>query len=194
VTDPLPVASSTRATPTLSSPSVASPPPAPERPAAPQPSPPPEDPAVIAARRAARRAALQAVLTELRARWPQTFAPHPQPVRPLATGIGKVIAAQLPQVSRRLVHQAIAFWQRQRKTAYLEALSAGGPRYDLEGQPQGEVTPEQQQRAREELRTWQAARQEKRHGPAPRSHSASTPEGRDTATPQDAPTGTARES
>jgi sRNA-binding protein len=145
-----------------SSPSVASPPLAPESTAAPKPPPPPEDPAVIAARRAEHIAAIQAVLKEIMARWPQTFSPHPQPVRPLATGIGQVIAAQLPQVSKKLVPQAIAFWQRQRKTPYLQTLIAGGPRYDLDGNPQGEVTPEQQERARNELLAWRAYRREKR--------------------------------
>jgi hypothetical protein len=74
---------------------------------------------VVATRRAERIAAIQAVLKEFVDRWPQTFSRHPVPVRPLATGIGQVIVAQWPRVSKTLVHQAIAFWQRQRKTPYL---------------------------------------------------------------------------
>src|SRR5262245_40346433 len=100
VAKPPPVATATPATPTLSSPSVASPPPAPESTAALKPPPPPEDPARVAARRAERIAAIQAVLKELMDRWPQTFSPHPLPVRPLAMGIGQMIAAQLPEVSK----------------------------------------------------------------------------------------------
>ena len=130
----------------------------------------------------------KAVLTELRDRWPQTFSPHPVPVRPLATGIGKRIAAQLPEVSKTLVHQAIAFWQRQRKTPYLQALIAGGSRYDLDGNPQGEVTPEQQQRAREELVAWRAYRQEKQRMASQRSRPVPSSGERDTGNPQDAPT------
>jgi ProP effector len=117
---------------------------------------------VVTARRAARIAAIRAVLKEVMDRWPQTFSPHPLPVRPLATGIGKVIAEQLPEVPKTLVHQAIAVWQRQRKTSYLQALIAGGPRYDLDGKLHGEVTPEQQERAQKELLAWLADRQEKR--------------------------------
>jgi sRNA-binding protein len=60
------------------------------------------------------------------------------------------------------VHQAIGYWQRQRKTPYLQALSAGGPRYDLEGKPRGEVTPEQRERAQQDLLAWRADREEKR--------------------------------
>jgi sRNA-binding protein len=117
---------------------------------------------VIAARRAARYEAVRAVLQDLMARWPQTFTLYPEPVRPLARGIGKVVTAQLPHGSRRLVSDAIAFWQRLRKTPYLQALIAGGPRYDLEGNPQDEVTPEQQAQARKDLAAWRAYRQEKR--------------------------------
>jgi len=141
---------------------------------------------VIAARHAERIAAIQAMLKELMDRWPQTFSPHPLPVRPLATGIGQVIATQLPHVPKKLVHQAIAFWQRQRKTLYLQALITGGPRYDLDGNPQGEVTPEQQERAREDLVAWQVYRQEKRHGRSQRAQSATLREGKSNGNPQDA--------
>jgi ProP effector len=143
---------------------------------------------VVAARRAERIAEIQAVLKELMDRWPQTFSLHPQPVRLLATGIGQMIAAQLPEVSKTLVHQAIAFWQRQRKTPYLQALIAGGPRYDLDGNPQGEVTPEQQERAQKELIAWRAYRQEKRRLMPQPARSASSCEERNNSNPQDAPT------
>lgn len=141
---------------------------------APKPTP-PEDPAVVAARQAARIAATQVVLKELMDRWPQTFSAHPLPVRPLATGIAQAIAVQLPQVPKSVVHKAIAFWQRQRKTIYLRTLIAGGPRYDLDGNPQGEVTPEQQQQAREALIAWQARRQEKRRAIPQQPPSSSSP-------------------
>lgn len=161
---PKSVATETHATSTPLPRPVSSPPSALQSTPVLKPRTPPEDPAVIAARRAERIAMIKAVLTELRNRWPQTFSPHPIPVRPLATGIGKEIAAQLPQVSKTLVHRAIALWQRQRQTAYWQALIAGGPRYDLDGNPQGAVTLEQQERAGKELAAWQLYRQEKRRG------------------------------
>jgi sRNA-binding protein len=154
----------------------------------PKPPAPPEDPAVVTVRRAERIVATQAVFKELMERWPQTFAPHPVPIRPLARGIAKMIAAQLPKSSRWLVHQAIAFWQRQRKTAYLQALIAGGPRYDLDGNPQGEVTPEEQERARADLVAWRAYRQEKRRAVAQQHQSPTACSGRDNGNPQDVPT------
>jgi ProP effector len=184
-----PVATAPHATPTQVSLPVSSLPAAPVRTPAPKPLPPPEDSAMIAARRAERVAATQVVLKELMKRWPQMFAAHPLPVRPLATGIGRVIAAQLPTVSKTLIHHAIAFWQRQRKTAYLQALIAGGPRYDLEGNPQGEVTPEHQQRAQEKLVAWHAYRQEKQRTASQRSRPATARKGRDKGNSQDVPTG-----
>jgi ProP effector len=156
--------------------------------------PPPEDPAVIAARRAQRTALLHAALKEIMTRWPHTFPPYPEPVRPLALGIVQVVATQIPQMPKTLLRHAIAFWQQQRRTPYLQALIAGGPRYDLEGNPLGEVTPEQQERAREELITWRdnvlkkQVRKEQRRAAYQRDHPATATEGSTTGDSQDPPT------
>jgi ProP effector len=166
---------------------VSPPPVAPTSKPAPKPPTLPEDPAVIAARQAARNEATRAVLTEIMARWPHTFTPHPVPVRPLARGMVQVIAAQLPAVSKTMVSQAIGFWQRQRKTPYLQAVIAGGPRYDLDGNPHGEVTPEEQERARTELVAWRASRQEKRRHAPQRYRPVTARDGRDNGTPQPLP-------
>lgn len=95
-------------------------------------------------------------------RWPRSFPPYPDPVRPLVVGIVQAVAAHFPQVSKTLVRHAIALWKQQRMTPYLQALIAGGPRYDLDGNPQGEVSLEHQQSAREELAAWRARRQQKK--------------------------------
>src|SRR5262249_7937037 len=131
--------------------------PAPSRPEAPlQPATrPAEAPGSSAAQRQQRKQAVQAVLEVLMARWPQTFAAYPTPVRPLATGIDRDLAAALPEQSRRHIRWAITWWQRVRGPAYWQALLQGGLRYDLAGQPRGVVTPEQQERARQELVAWQ---------------------------------------
>jgi sRNA-binding protein len=122
------------------------------------------------------------------ARWPWTFTPYPEPVRPLARGIGNVIAAQLPTVSKAMVHKAISFWQHQRKALYLHMVIAGGPRYDLDGNPQGEVTPEEQERARTELVAWRAERREKhRNTPPQRDRPLPTRDRRDNGNPQPSP-------
>src|SRR5262245_65689305 len=85
------------------------------------------------------------------ARWPQTFSASPAEVRPLARGIDKDLVAQLLGASRRQIGFALAWWQRQRRPAYWQALARGGPRYDLDGNPRGEGTPEGQEEARQLL-------------------------------------------
>jgi sRNA-binding protein len=113
-------------------------------------------------------------------RWPQTFSAYPAAVRPLARGIDKDLVAQLPGYSRRQMGFALAWWQRQRRPAYWQALVRGGPRYDLDGHPQGEVTPEEQERAQQLLAEYYARRQARRAGvgraagPRPPSGSATT--------------------
>lgn len=121
------------------------------------------------------------------AQWPRTFTPYPEPVRPLARGIGHVLAAQLPTVSKAMVHKAISFWQHQRKALYLHRVIAGGPRYDLDGNPQGEVTPEEQERARSELVAWRAARREKQRTAPQRERPVTARDGRDNGNPQPSP-------
>jgi ProQ/FINO family len=147
--------------------------PVPSRPEA-QPQPatrPAEDPDSSAAQRQQRKQAVKALLTILTERWPQTFAAYPTPVRPLATGIDRDLAAALPEQSRRHIRFAITWWQRVRGPAYWQALLQGGPRYDLAGQPRGAVTPAQQERARQELAAWQA----QRRGRAGRTRRRSNP-------------------
>ncbi|AMG66545.1 ProQ/FINO family protein [Providencia stuartii] len=46
-----------------------------------------------------------------------------------------------------------------RRKAYLKALTLGGNRFDMYGQPNGEVTPEQQAAAERQLKDWQQPKQ-----------------------------------
>jgi sRNA-binding protein len=50
------------------------------------------------------------------------------------------------------------------RPAYGRAVLQGGPRYDLNGQPRGEVTLKEQEHARRDL----AAFEEQKRNPAPR--------------------------
>jgi sRNA-binding protein len=102
---------------------------------------------------------VEALLQILMARWPQTFSAYPAAVRPLARGIDKDLVAQVPGYSRRQMSLALAWWQRQRRPAYWQALVRGGPRYDLEGNPFGAVTPAEQAYARQLLTEYYAQRQ-----------------------------------
>jgi ProP effector len=70
--------------------------------------------------------------------------------QPLAIGIHKSVMAAHPGLDKDAVRKAL-----QRHTAstrYLKAVAAGGARFGLDGQPSGEVTPEQQKLAGDGLR------------------------------------------
>ena len=71
--------------------------------------------------------------------------------KPLKIGLGEELLAlagvhpALANLTRTRIRRAIQFYTG--SPAYRKALQQGGPRYDLAGQPAGEVTPEQQRDA-----------------------------------------------
>lgn len=82
--------------------------------------------------------------------WPALFSLDAP--RPLVVGAAELIAADM--CARDItgggrIRAAVAMYTR--RTSYLKALAAGGPRFNLAGEPTGEVTVEQQQRALETL-------------------------------------------
>lgn len=91
-----------------------------------------------------------ALVDRLVAIFPECFN-RPSP-KPLKIGIGAELLPlagthpELEGVSRKQIRQALAFYTG--SNAYRKAVAAGGPRYGLNGQPDGEVTPEQQEFAK----------------------------------------------
>ncbi|HCN96093.1 MAG TPA: proQ/FINO family protein [Leclercia sp.] len=82
--------------------------------------------------------------------WPAAF--NLDAPRPLAIGIAEMISADMCArgiTGAGKIRAAVAMYTR--RAIYLKALIAGGARYNLVGEPVGEVTPEQQQMAREKL-------------------------------------------
>lgn len=82
--------------------------------------------------------------------WPAAFSLDAP--RPLAIGTAELIAADICArgiTGAGKIRAAVAMYTR--RAIYLKALIAGGSRYNLAGEPVGEVTPEQQQMARENL-------------------------------------------
>ncbi len=82
--------------------------------------------------------------------WPAAF--NLDAPRPLAIGTAELIAADICArgiTGAGKIRAAVAMYTR--RAIYLKALIAGGARYNLAGEPAGEVTPEQQQMARENL-------------------------------------------
>ena len=72
--------------------------------------------------------------------------------KPLKIGIGPELLAlvgvhpALMEISRKQIRQALAFYTG--ANAYRKTVARGGVRYGLDGQPAGEVTPEQQEFAK----------------------------------------------
>ncbi|MCW3480170.1 ProQ/FinO family protein [Neisseriaceae bacterium JH1-16] len=67
--------------------------------------------------------------------------------RPLAIGIDQTLVAALPQFDPTLVARVLA--NHCRRPRYIKALAQGGKRFGLDGKPVGQVTPEEQEVARQ---------------------------------------------
>ena len=87
-------------------------------------------------------------------RWPQCFYSDGQRRRPLKIGIAKEIFAT-GDFDARVLARVMGFYCR--NVGYLRACTAGALRIGLDGEPAGEVSPEQAQLAR----TWLRQRKEK---------------------------------
>jgi sRNA-binding protein len=111
------------------------------------------------------------LLAILQDRWPQTFPSDFRLVKPFARGIHQKLIQALPEVKPSLIRRTIHFYQRGGKGAYWRAIRHGGPQYTLEGTPQGEVTAEEQEHAKQELVAiaawWKARRAERPHREPP---------------------------
>ena len=71
-------------------------------------------------------------------------------IQPLAVGIHKAIIAAHPDIDKAALRRTL-----QRHTAstrYLKVVAAGGSRFGLEGVPTGDITPEQQKQANQDLK------------------------------------------
>jgi len=69
---------------------------------------------------------------------------------PLAIGIHKVIKQRLPDIDVGQLKTALKMHTG--STRYLKALAHAATRFDLDGAPAGEITPEQRKQARDTLR------------------------------------------
>ena len=100
-----------------------------------------------------RRARVDAVLAELRERFPTAFPADLSTVRPLALGIREAIEA-LKIAGRTPVHRVLWLWTR--TPAYLAAIAEGRPRVNLDGTDAGTVAAEHQAQAAERLASLRA--------------------------------------
>ncbi|MEN3262674.1 ProQ/FinO family protein [Sodalis endosymbiont of Spalangia cameroni] len=111
----------------------------------------------IARNRAKKLRQGQEAIASLVAHWPQLFSLE-QP-KPLKTGIAADllddIKARELDLTRARASAALMFYTQ--TPAYQQAVHAGGNRFDLGGQPCGEVTEEQQAHALKQLEKWRTA-------------------------------------
>lgn len=83
-----------------------------------------------------------------------------QGARPLAIGIREqmIADAEARSLDITVSHIKQGLYDYINRRAYLKALIPGGSRFDMTGQPNGEVTPEQQQDAQRKLDEWDRAK------------------------------------
>ena len=101
-----------------------------------------------------RRARVDAVLAELRERFPAAFPTDPAAVRPLALRVRERIEATGTVPSRTTLHRVL--WRWTRTPAYLAAIAEGRPRVNLDGTDAGTVAAEHQAQAAERLASLRA--------------------------------------
>lgn len=70
--------------------------------------------------------------------------------QPLAIGIHKAIKTRLPDIGEGSLRMALKNYTA--STKYLKAIANGKQRFDLDGNPAGEVTAEQRQQAMETIK------------------------------------------
>ncbi|THF65666.1 ProQ activator of osmoprotectant transporter prop [Pseudothauera nasutitermitis] len=78
-------------------------------------------------------------------KWLQSVSPTFKDCRPLALRIDAAIHERFPEVSRKALRSALRLHTA--STRYLKAVEKGTQRFDLDGQPAGEITDEQRSHA-----------------------------------------------
>jgi ProP effector len=109
-------------------------------------------------------------------RWPQAFPRDYRQLKPLAIGIRQDIASHLPEQPLGRIGFVIGMYQQLMRPAYVRVVLQGGPRYDLEGKPRGEVTSTEKEHAGRDLHAFYERRKKKMA-----STSNSTPRGESSA-------------
>jgi ProQ/FINO family len=129
-------------------------------------APQPEGTPALPNRRQRKAQAPYQLLEVLRTRWPAAFPQDPRLIRPLMRGIHREIAQLQPGTALWLIKRAIILFQGHSGGAYWRAVMRGGHRYGLDGTPCGEVTPEEQEHAKQTLAVLANRHEGKRHAPS----------------------------
>jgi ProP effector len=111
---------------------------------------PPKEPSTAKAQ-AQRKERLIAVIKQLEERWPQAFPKHKADIKPWSLDIHLEIHQANPRLPKRTIQHALKLWQGRYQKVYLKKLAKGGPRYDLQGNPKGEITEREREEAKRQL-------------------------------------------
>jgi sRNA-binding protein len=110
-------------------------------------------------KKAEREKAALALLTQLGDLYPTVFIREWGAMpKPLALKIRDDIAARMPGVDPQTLKAAMRLYFTRTVPLYWKALKAGAPRYDLDGNPRGEVTAEEQAQAEKDYAAWRERR------------------------------------
>ena len=109
------------------------------------------------------RVRVEQARTILRERYPTLFAAADP--KPLAIGIHRVLLERHPELDFSGLKRALTLHTG--RFSYQKLLKAGAVRFDLDGQPAGEVTEEQAEIARQRLAELKAALKTKDHAKPP---------------------------
>lgn len=114
-------------------------------------------------RRAARqRERSRRILRLFKERFPLAFPADPAAVRPLKSGVHTDLAALLPELSPAQIRGALGLWCGEYRPYLSIASREGETRYDLYGEPCGEVNTETAARAKKRLRSLSSDRSARR--------------------------------
>jgi sRNA-binding protein len=90
---------------------------------------------------------IHALIAELAQRFPQAFVANTwEPHRPLAIRVGNAILAECPDMPPKVLRLALGSYTK--RLPYRQAVAAGGPRFNLAGEVEGEVALEHAEDAR----------------------------------------------
>ena len=102
--------------------------------------------------------AFHSLLQRAHADFPAAFPGKGEPALPLAFGVDKALAAAWPDMTRSSVRRFLGCYCG--SPTYLRALAAGGPRYNLDGSTEGEVSGADRANAIERLAALKQRRRE----------------------------------
>lgn len=97
-----------------------------------------------------KQSKIKDIIAEFQRSFPAAFPTNPLDIRPLKIGIAHNLFDRIPGADPRLISLSLLVWTR--RTFYLKSILTSSGRIDLDGARAGDVTREQRQYAKIELK------------------------------------------